>query len=140
MLQYDNTLEGKYFKREDDTFRKVIAGKITSYTDLYVELVNINDEYEKEYEENNDDFATTLDRMTLNLVKRAEEREEDLNEFAWTYLQDKEKVFGICEQFVKEALPSRFYDDEGFICDEHGVKLSQDGEHRVFEVIQGENK
>lgn len=140
MLQYDNTLEGKYFKREDDAFRKVIAGKITSYTDLYVELVNINDEYEKEYEENNDDFAMTLDRMTLNSVKRAEEREEDLNEFAWTYLQDKEKVFGICEQFVKEALPSRFYDDEGFICDEHGVKLSQDGEHRVFEVIQGENK
>lgn len=86
--------------------------------------MNINDEYEKEYEENNDDFATTLDRMTLNSVKRAEERGEGLNEFAWTYLQDKEKVFGICEQFIKEALPSRFYDNEGFTCDEHGVKLS----------------
>lgn len=27
MIQYDNTLEGKYFKMEDDAFRKVILGR-----------------------------------------------------------------------------------------------------------------
>jgi hypothetical protein len=140
MIQYDNTLEGKYFKMEDDAFRKVILGKITSYDDLLVELMLINDEYEKEYEEQNDVLATTLDRMTTKAVYGAEADGEDLKQFAWTYLRDKEMIFGICEEFVKEALPSRFYDEEGFICDEHGVRLSQDGEYRAFEVISGEKK
>ena len=140
MIQYDNTLEGKYFKMEDDAFRKVILGEITSYDDLLVELMLINDEYEKEYEEQNDDFAMTLDRTTTNSVCRAEDRGEDLKQFAWTFLRDKEMIFGICEEFVKEALPSRFYDEEGFICDEHGVRLSQDGEHRVFETVPGGKK
>lgn len=140
MIQYDNTLEGKYFKMEDDAFRKVILGEITSYDDLIVELMLINDEYEKEYEEQNDDFATTLDRMTIKSVYRANDDGEDLRQFAWTFLRDKEMIFGICEEFVKETLPSRFYDEEGFICDEHGVRLSQDGEHRVFETVPGGKK
>jgi hypothetical protein len=140
MIQYDNTLEGKYFKMEDDAFRKAVLGEITSYDDLLVELMLINDEYEKEYEEQNDDFATTLDRMTIKSVLGAEADDEDLKQFAWTYLRDKEMIFGICEEFVKEALPSRFYDEEGFICDEHGVRLSQDGEHRVFETVPGGKK
>jgi hypothetical protein len=140
MIQYDNTLEGKYFKMEDDAFRKVILGEITSYDDLLVELMLINDEYEKEYEEQNDDFAMTLDRMTTRAVYSAKNDGEDLKQFAWTFLRDKEMIFGICEEFVKEALPSRFYDEEGFICDEHGVRLSQDGEHRVFETVPGGKK
>ena len=140
MIQYDNTLEGKYFKMEDDAFRKAVLGEITSYDDLLVELMLINDEYEKEYEEQNDDFATTLDRMTIKSVLGAEADDEDLKQFAWTYLRDKEMIFGICEEFVKEALPSRFYDEEGFICDEHGVRLSQDGEHRVLETVPGGKK
>lgn len=140
MIQYDNTLEGKYLKMEDDAFRKVVLGEITSYDDLYLELMSINDDYEEEYEEQNDDFAMTLDRMTIKSVLSAEADDEDLKQFAWTYLRDKEMIFGICEEFVKETFPSRFCDDEGFICDEHGVRLSQDGEHRVFEAIPGKKK
>lgn len=140
MIQYDDTLEGKYYKMEDDAFRKVILGEITSYDDLIVKLMLIDNEYEEEYEELNDDFAMTLDRMTIKSVYSAKDDGEDLKQFAWTFLRDKEMIFGICEEFVKEAFPSRFCDEEGFICDEHGVRLSQDGEHRVFETIPGGKK
>ncbi len=140
MIQYDNTLEGKYLKMEDDAFRDVILGKITSYDDLFSELMFINDEYEKEYEEQNDDFAMTLDRMTIESVLSAEDDGKDLRQFVWTHLRDKEMIFGICEKFIEETFPSRFYDEEGFICDEHGVRLSHDGEHRVFEAIPGGKK
>ena len=140
MIQYDDTLEGKYYKMEDDAFRKVILGEITSYDDLIVELMLIDDKYAEEYEELNDDLAMSLDKMTIDVVYRAENLGEDLKQFAWTFLRDKEMIFGICEEFVKEAFPSRFCDEEGFICDEHGVRLSQDGEHRVFEAIPGGKK
>lgn len=140
MIQYDNTLEGKYFKMEDDAFRKVILGEITSYDDLIVELMLINDEYEKEYEEQNDDFTTTLDRNLIKSVYRANDNGEDLKRFAWTFLRDKETIFGICEEFVKKTLSSHFYDEEGFICNEHRVRLSQDKEYLVFETIPGGKK
>lgn len=140
MIQYDDTLEGKYYKMEDDAFRKVILGEITFYDELIVELMLIDDKYAEEYEELNDDLAMTLDRMTIKSVYSAKADGEDLKQFVWTFLRDKEMIFGICEEFVKEAFPSRFCDEEGFICDEHGVRLSQDGEHRVFEAIPGGKK
>lgn len=119
---------------------RLFLGEITSYDDLIVELMLINDEYEKEYEEQNDDFAMTLDRMTTKSVRSAKDDGEKLKQFAWTFLRDKEMIFGICEEFVKETLSSHFYDEEGFICDEHGVRLSQDEEYCVFETIPGGKK
>lgn len=140
MIQYDDTLEGKYYKMEDDAFRKVILGEITSYDELIVELMLIDDKYAEEYEELNDDLAMTLDKMTIDVAYRAEALGEDIKQFAWTFLRDKEMICGICDQFIEETFPSRFYDEEGYICDEHGVRLSQDGEHRVFEAIPGGKK
>lgn len=40
---------------------------------------------------------------------------------------------------VDKALNKRVYQNEkGQFCDEYGVPLTLDGEHRVFEVIQGQ--
>lgn len=48
--------------------------------------------------------------------------------------QEYLKILGMCEEMFNQKL---WVNEDGHICDEEGNRLSDDREHRVFEVIKG---
>ena len=127
-MAYD--CQKKYEQKEVDTLKKVLTGEIASNSQMIEALEDLNREYL--YEAcNYADFTTDLNPCTITCYKEAEERGD--NFVATTYA-----IMRALGVFDEKKLV--FTNDKGQPCDENGILLSKDLEHRVFEVIKGGKK
>ena len=124
-MAYD--CQKKYEQKEVETLKKVLTGKIASNSQMIDALEDLNREYIDEAC-NYSDFPTDLNPCTITCYKEAEERGD--NFVATTYAIMRALGF-----FDENKLV--FTNDKGQPCDENGILLSKDLEHRVFEVIKG---
>ena len=76
-----------------------------------------------------EDFPTDLNPSTITCYKEADERGDSVVEITYAIL----RIFGIFAEEKKLV----FTNDKGQPCDENGILLSEDLDHRVFEVIKG---
>lgn len=125
-MAYD--CQKKYEKKEVDTLKKVLTGEITSNAQMIEALEDLNREYLDEVS-NYEDLATDLNPCTITCYKNADERGDSIVETTYAIL----RIFGIFADEEKLV----FTNDKGQPCDENGILLSGDLEHRVFEVIKG---
>jgi len=121
-------IQQEYEKKEIDTLKSVLSGKITSNEQMVGALSDLNRDYLSEVREFNP-LATDLNPSTIQCYKDAEERGDGVVTTTYAVL----RIFGIAEGEKKLV----FVNDDGKPCDENGSLLSQDLEHRVFEVIPG---
>lgn len=125
-MAYD--CQKKYEQKEVDTLKKVLTGEIASNAQMIEALEDLNREYLDEAC-NYADFTTDLNPCTITCYKEAEERGDSVVETTYAIL----RIFGIFAEEKKLV----FTNDKGQPCDENGILLSKDLEHRVFEVIKG---
>ena len=125
-MAYD--CQKKYEQKEVDTLKKVLTGEIASNAQMIEALEDLNREYLDEAC-NYADFTTDLNPCTITCYKEAEERGDSVVETTYAIL----RIFGIFSEEKKLV----FTNDKGQPCDENGILLSKDLEHRVFEVIKG---
>ena len=124
-MAYD--CQKKYEKKEVETLKKVLTGDITSNAQMIEALEDLNREYLDEacnYEES----PTDLNPCTITCYKEADERGDNFVATTYAIL----RVLGV---FDEKMLV--FTNDKGQPCDENGILLSKDLEHRVFDVIKG---
>ena len=124
-MAYD--CQKKYEQKEVETIKKVLTGEIASNSQMIEALEDLNREYLDEAC-NYADFPTDLNPFTITCYKEAEERGD--NFVATTYA-----IMRALGVFDDKKLV--FTNDKGQPCDENGIILSKDLEHRVFEVIKG---
>lgn len=117
----------KYEQKEVETIKKALTGEITSNAQMIEALEDLNREYLDEVH-NYADFPTDLNPCTITCYKEAEERGD--NFVATTYA-----IMRALGVFDEKKLV--FTNNKGQPCDENGILLSKDLEHRVFEVIKG---
>lgn len=127
-MAYD--CQKKYEQKEVETIKKVFTGEIASNAQMIEALEDLNREYLDEAC-NYADFTTDLNPCTITCYKEAEERGD--NFVATTYA-----IMRALGVFDEKKLV--FTNDKGQPCDENGILLSKDLEHRVFEVIKGGKK
>ena len=125
-MAYD--CQKKYEQKEVDTLKKVLTGEIASNAQMIEALEDLNREYLDEAC-NYADFTTDLNPCTITCYKEAEERGDSVVETTYAIL----RIFGIFAEEKKLV----FTNDKGQPCDENGILLSKDLEHRVFEIIKG---
>ena len=128
-MAYD--CQKKYEKKEIETIKKVLTGEITSNAQMIEALEDLNRDYLDEaydYE----DFPTDLNPSTITCYKEADERGDSVVEITYAIL----RIFGIFAEEKKLV----FTNYKGQPCDENGILLSKELEHRVFEVIKGGNQ
>lgn len=125
-MAYD--CQKKYEQKEVDTLKKVLTGEIASNAQMIEALEDLNREYLDEAC-NYADFTTDINPCTITCYKEAEERGDSVVETTYAIL----RIFGIFAEEKKLV----FTNDKGQPCDENGILLSKDLEHRVFEVIKG---
>ena len=124
-MAYD--CQKKYEQKEVETLKKVLTGEIESNSQMIGALEDLNREYLEEAC-NYAEFTTDLNPCTITCYKEAEERGD--NFVATTYAIMRALVVFDDKKLV-------FTNDNGQPCDENGILLSKDLEHRVFEVIKG---
>ena len=124
-MAYD--CQKKYEQKEVETIKKVLTGEIASNSQMIEALEDLNREYLDEAC-NYADLPTDLNPCTITCYKEAEERGD--NFVATTYA-----IMRALGVFDDKKLV--FTNDKGQPCDENGIILSKDLEHRVFEVIKG---
>jgi len=126
-------IQEKYEKKEIETLKSVLAGKIASIGQLVEELEDLNRDYLSEVEE----FRTTptdLNPCTIQFYKEAAKRGENVVEATYSIL----RIFGIAAKMTEGTWV--FVNEKGQPCDENGFLLAKDLDHRVFEVIKGGKK
>lgn len=119
----------KYDKLFVQTLQKPMLGEIGTNKQMVEELKNLNLQYSMEMNDYTDDFVDDLDGGFINHFEKAEERGENVI----TCAQDCLECLGIAKNVL---LREEWRDKDNNIVDEYGNRLSQDGEHRVFEVIR----
>lgn len=120
-------------KQCEEKFKQELLGvwkdaaeyKIKTYDDFAYKLRMLNERYVDEMEDF-DDFPSDLNPCTITYYKEAEERGDSVVEATYMIL----RIFDVEKKLV-------FTNEKGQPCDENGVLLSGDLEHRVFEVIKG---
>lgn len=127
-MAYD--CQKKYEQKEVETIKKVFTGEITSNAQMIEALKDLNREYLDEAC-NYADFTTDLNPCTITCYKEAEERGDNFVETTYAII----RALGVFDE--KKLV---FTNDKGQPCDENGILLSKDLEHRVFEVIKGGKK
>ena len=134
----EDALIKKYNEKRWSAYRKVLTGEFSTYDELEVNLMTLNEMFKDELHEI-DGFKDYDSWFTLssdiNSVMESESLGVPIVEFVWNRL----RIHNLVMSIPFENLLSRrvFTNQHGQICDEHGVLLSEDGEHRVFEVIPG---
>ena len=127
-MAYD--CQKKYEKKEIETLKKVLTGEITSNSQMIEALESLNREYLDEAC-NYEDFPTDLNHCTITCYKEAEERGDNFVATTYAIL----RVLGVFDEKMLVLT-----NDKGHPCDENGILLSKDLEHRVFDVIKGGNQ
>lgn len=131
-------IDEKYEKLKNDLFMDVLKGKINTYEELLKKHRSLLFDYDWEvYEELGDKdsyFSSTppCNDILGNFIKEQEKKGTEIHDFVRRYL---------CIRYKMEEVFSEkkyyFADEDGNICDEYGNRLSENGEHRVFEVVKG---
>ena len=127
-MAYD--CQKKYEQKEVETIKKVFTGEIASNAQMIEALEDLNREYLDEAC-NYADFTTDLNPCTITCYKEAEERGDNFVAATYAIM----RALGVFDE--KKLV---FTNDKGQPCDEDGILLSKDLEHRVFEVIKGGKK
>ena len=126
-MAYD--CQKKYEKKEIETLKKALTGEITSSAQMVEALEDLNREYLDEAADY-EDFTSDLNPCTITYYENAEERGEGVIEVTYAIL----RMFGFIDDLTNRLV---YKNEKGQICDENGILLSKDLEHRVFEVIKG---
>ena len=116
-------------KERDRNPQKALTGEITSNAQMVEALEDLNREYLDEAADY-EDFTSDLNRCTITYYENAEERGEGVIEATYAIL----RMFGFFDELANRLV---YKNEKGQICDENGILLSKDLEHRVFEVIKG---
>lgn len=115
----------KYDKELYEIFCDVIQKRVNTYKRLIEEIEILNIKFKDEMME----WGQYADNSVICMketAQRAHDNDENIQDFA-------EKIV----MMFNAAGSVRFWTNEkGQICDEYGNPLSEDGEHRVFEIIK----
>lgn len=115
----------KYDKKLYDLFCDVIQNRVNTYKRLIDEIEILNIKFNDEMMEWGQPAGDEVSCMK-ETAQRAHDNDENIQDFA-------EKMV----MMFKASGSVRFWTNaKGQICDEYGNPLSEDGEHRVFEIIK----
>ena len=124
-----NECQEKYAELIKQTVIKALTGEISTNSAMVKELESLNFQYHEEMDEY-DDTAPDLNPELIENFRKAENTGKNVSIEAQEYLL----ALGMCEKMFNQKI---WVNEDGHICDEDGNRLSADGEHRVFDIIQG---
>ena len=124
-----NECQEKYAELIKQTVIKALTGEISTNSAMVKELESLNFQYHEEMDEY-DDTAPDLNRELIENFRKAENTGKNVSIEAQEYLL----ALGMCDKMFNQKI---WVNEDGHICDEDGNRLSADGEHRVFDIIQG---
>ena len=124
-----NECQEKYADLIKQTVIKALTGEISTNSAMVKELESLNFQYHEEMDEY-DDTAPDLNQELIENFRQAENTGKNVSIEAQEYLL----ALGMCEKMFNQKI---WVNEDGHICDEDGNRLSADGEHRVFDIIQG---
>lgn len=124
-----NECQEKYAGLIKQTVIKALTGEISTNSAMVKELESLNFQYHEEMDEY-DDTAPDLNPELIENFRKAENTGKNVSIEAQEYLL----ALGMCEKMFNQKI---WVNEDGHICDEDGNRLSADGEHRVFDIIQG---
>ena len=124
-----NECQEKYAGLIKQTVIKALTGEISTNSAMVKELESLNFQYHEEMDEY-DDTAPDLNPELIENFRQAENTCKNVSIKAQEYLLS----IGMCEEMFNQKI---WVNEDGHICDEDGNRLSADGEHRVFDIIQG---
>ena len=124
-----NECQEKYADLIKQTVIKALTGEISTNSAMVKELESLNFQYHEEMDEY-DDTAPDLNPELIENFRKAENTGKNVSIEAQEYLL----ALGMCEKMFNQKI---WVNEDGHICDEDGNRLSADGEHRVFDIIQG---
>lgn len=128
--EYKKECQEKYDKLFKETLQKAFTGEIGTNTQMVDELKDLNMRYWNEMNDYTDEYVNDLDGGFIEHFKKAEEDGKNV------ILEAKDCLE--CLGIATKVLNREEWRDENLNpVDEYGNRLSQDGEHRVFEVIKG---
>ena len=119
----------KYDKLFKKTLQKPMLGEIGTNTQMVEELKDLNRRFEDEMSDYTDEFIDDLDGGFIEEFEKAEKDGVNVIRCAQDCLD--------CLCIAEHSMRGWVNKDTNLPCDEYGNHLSQDGEHRVFEVIPG---
>ena len=118
-------IQKKYEKKLYELFCDVIQKRVNTYKRLIEEIESLNIKFNDEMME----WGQPADNSVICMketAQRAHDNDENIQDFA------EEMVM-----MFKASGSVRFWtNSKGQMCDEYGNPLSEDGEHRVFEIIK----
>lgn len=118
-------IKKKYDKELYELFCDVMQKRVNTYKRLIEEIEILNIKFKDEMMECGQPADNSVICMK-ETAQRAHDNDENIQDFA-------EKIV----MMFKAAGSVRFWTNaKGQICDEYGNPLSEDGEHRVFEIIK----
>ena len=123
-----NECQEKYADLIKQTVIKALTGEISTNSAMVKELESLNFQYHEEMDEY-DDTAPDLNPELIENFRKAENTGKNVSIEAQEYLLS----LGMCEKMLNQKI---WVNEDGHICDEEGNRLSDDREHRVFEVIK----
>ena len=124
-----NECQEKYAGLIKQTVIKALTGEISTNSAMVKELESLNFQYHEEMDEY-DDTAPDLNPELIENFRKAENTGKNVSIEAQEYLL----ALGMCDKMFNQKI---WVNEDGHICDEDGNRLSDDGEHRVFDIIQG---
>ena len=124
-----NECQEKYAELIKQTVIKALTGEISTNSAMVKELESLNFQYHEEMDEY-DDTAPDLNPELIENFRKAENTGKNVSIEAQEYLL----ALGMCDKMFNQKI---WVNEDGHICDEDGNRLSADGEHRVFDIIQG---
>ena len=124
-----NECQEKYAELIKQTVIKALTGEISTNSAMVKELESLSFQYHEEMDEY-DDTAPDLNPELIENFRKAENTGKNVSIEAQEYLLS----LGMCEKMFNQKI---WVNEDGHICDEDGNRLSADGEHRVFDIIQG---
>ena len=124
-----NECQKKYAELIKQTVIKALTGEISTNSAMVKELESLSFQYHEEMDEY-DDTAPDLNPELIEKFRQAENTGKNVSIEAQEYLL----ALGMCEKMFNQKI---WVNEDGHICDEDGNRLSADGEHRVFDIIQG---
>ena len=124
-----NECQEKYAGLIKQTVIKALTGEISTNSAMVKELESLNFQYHEEMDEY-DNTAPDLNPELIENFRQAENTGKNVSIEAQEYLL----ALGMCDKMFNQKI---WVNEDGHICDEDGNRLSADGEHRVFDIIQG---
>ena len=124
-----NECQEKYARLIKQTVIKALTGEISTNSAMVKELESLNFQYHEEMDEY-DDTAPDLNPELIENFRQAENTGKNVSIEAQEYLL----ALGMCDKMFNQKI---WVNEDGHICDEDGNRLSADGEHRLFDIIQG---